>query len=186
MVASLNRENDVYPMVTEGELTIDDAGRVWRTGVRRGNRWTGETRFLPCEPRRAENDTGKYFQVRVMIDRVRYHALAHRLVWRHFHGPIPSLLTVNHRNGDWKDDRPGNLELATYAEQAAHARKTLRRGRLDQWGEKNPSAKLSAEQVREICRRRADGEMLTVIAADFDVAMQTISRIGRGDRRFLG
>jgi hypothetical protein len=186
MVAALNRENEVYRAVESGELSIDSQGRVWRHAARRANRWTGCTVTIPCAPRRAENQAGKYQQVRVMFDGKRIHALAHRLVWRHFNGPIPPGLTVNHKNGRQSDNRPSNLELSTNPDQARHARKTLRRGNLNQFGPLNPMAKLTTEQVQEICSRRADGELLRVLAAEFGVTQQTISRIARGDRRLLG
>lgn len=186
MVAALNREDDVYPAIEAGELTIDGQGQVWRVAARRGDRWTGQTKVIPCAPRRAENNSGKYLQVRVMFDGVRVHALAHRLVWRHLHGSIPPGLTVNHKNGSHADNRPSNLELATHVEQTLHARQVLRRGRLNQFGTLNAMAVLTTEQVREICSRRADGELLRVLAADYGVREQTISRVARGDRRSRG
>lgn len=186
MAAPLNRENEVYRAVEDGELTIDSEGRIWRVAARRGDRWAGTTKVVPCVPRRAEKPSGKYLQVRVMFDGIRVHALAHRLVWRHVHGPIPHGLTVNHKNGRHMDNRPSNLELATSVEQARHARQVLRRGRLDQFGPRNAMATLSTQQVREICSRRADGELLRVLAAEFGVREQTISRIARGDRRSRG
>ena len=71
---------------------------------------------------------GDYLQVRTMIDGKRIHALAHRLVWFHFNGPIPPGLTINHKKGNKKDNRPEMLELATYAEQVRHAREVLKVG----------------------------------------------------------
>ena len=186
MVYPLNRENEVYEAVLRGELTIDPEGRVWRIAARRGLRYTGGSHLIPCEPRRAEKEADDYLQVRVMFEGHRAHALAHRLVWRHFNGPIPEGLTVNHKNGHHAENGPGNLELATYQEQAVHARQVLRRGRLDQFGPRNAMVKLTTEQVQEICSRRASGERLTAIAADYGVAMQTVSKIARGDRRSLG
>ncbi|MDF5755788.1 HNH endonuclease [Spongiactinospora sp. TRM90649] len=121
-----------------------------------------------------------------MFASVRVNAMAHRLVWLHLNGPIPVGLTVNHKNGTKTDNRPSNLELATPEEQARHARQVLRRGRLDQFGSRNAMAKLTTEQVREICSRRADGVLLRVLAADYGVREQTISRIVRGDRRSRG
>lgn len=186
MVASKNREDDAYQAVEMGELEIDRHGRIWRVSARRWNRWHGTTVVIPCEPRRAEHLSGKYLQVRVMFSGVRIHALAHRLVWRHIHGRIPDGLTVNHKNGQHTDNRPQNFELATHVEQSAHARQVLRRGRLDQFGPLNAMVVLTTNQVREICSRRADGELLSVLAADFGVRYQTISRIARGDRRSRG
>jgi hypothetical protein len=186
VVAAKNREDEVYRAVEAGEMEIDSLGRVWRVAARRGDRWGGETRLIPCARRRAENSTGAYLQVRTMFKGVRFHALAHRLVWRHLFGPIPDGLTVNHKNGRKTDNRPTNLELATHLEQVLHARRVLRRGRLDQFGTRNAMAKLTTEQVQEICSRRADGELLRVLAADYGVREQTISRIARGDRRSRG
>jgi len=66
-------EEQVYPHVLSGLLTIDVEGRVWRSGFRAENR-----------------TTLGYLQVRLMIGAKRHHALAHRLVYRHFSGqPIP-------------------------------------------------------------------------------------------------
>lgn len=187
MVATRFRENDIYPAVESGELEIDQEGRIWRLMRRQGNRWTGQTRTVACLPRRAEREqTGEYLQVRVMFNGTRVCALAHRLVWRHFNGLIPINLTINHKNGTKSDNRPNNLELATYSDQAVHALRVLHRGRVDQFGERNAMVKLSITQVEEIRARRAAGELLRVIAVDYDVREQQISRIARGERRFRG
>lgn len=187
MVACLNREDDVYPAVEMGELEIDLQGRIWRVAVRRSNRRNPEAPIvMPCERRRAEKQFGDYLQVRVMFNWTRYHALAHRLVWRHFNGPIPPGLTVNHKNGNKAENWPENLELATSREQILHALHVLKRGRVDQWGTRNAMVKLSTSQVEEIRARRANGERLLAIAADYGVAYQQVSKIARGDRRSRG
>ena len=121
MVASKHREDEVYRAVEMGELMIDDDGRIWRVAARRWDRWTAQTRSIACVPRRAEKSAGAYLQVRMMIDGVRSHALAHRLVWRHFHGPIPAGLLINHRDGVKSHNHPSNLELATVSQNALHA-----------------------------------------------------------------
>lgn len=118
---SKNIEDIVYKAIESGELRIDPDGTIWRLAARRADRWGPGTRLIPCAPRRAENNTGSYLQVRVMFNGKRAHALAHRLVWRHFNGPIPDGLTVNHKDGAKKNNRPTNLELATVSEQALHA-----------------------------------------------------------------
>jgi hypothetical protein len=159
-------EEVVYPYVLTGLLTIDSEGRIWRSGFRAENR-----------------TTLGYLQVRLMLGAKRYHALAHRLVYRHVSGqPIPDGLTINHRNGKKDDNRPGNLELASYSQQAVHARRVLGRGRLDQSGERNAMAKLTAAGIATIRSRRAGGERLKTIARDFGVSDRTISRIALGHR----
>lgn len=179
----MNNEEMVYEAVKAGELEVRLDGSVWRLGLKRGNRWTGETRFVACKPRRAENRTGLgYSQVRTVIDGKRYHALSHRLVFLHFFGPIPPGLTINHKNGTKSDNRPENLELATYSEQIIHARNVLKIEGLRQDGARNNMAKLNDAAVREIRRRRAAGEPQKSIAEAFGVSHQAVSKITRGDR----
>jgi hypothetical protein len=119
-------EERVYHAVVSGELTIDSAGMVWRVAARRWCRWTQSTVSIACSPRRAEKATpAGYLQVRSMVNGERANALAHRLVWRHFNGPLPDGMTVNHKNGIKADNRPNNLELATHSEQIIHAMRVL-------------------------------------------------------------
>lgn len=176
----------IYEAVKAGELEILPDGTVWRITKKGWDRWQQRTVSRPCKRVRAENSTGKreYFQVRVMWDKVRYYCQAHRLVWLHFHGPIPEGMTINHKNGIKTDNRPDNLELATHSEQQIHAARTLRVGHAcNQSDEKNSMSKLTNAQVIEIRKRRATGEMLKSIARDFNVTYQTISKIARKDRR---
>lgn len=149
MKAKLNEEI-VYQAVERGELEVDPQGRIWRVKNRTGQK-TGGVRTLPCERRRAENSTGKYLQVRVMVNWRRTQCLAHRLVWRHLYGPIPEGLSMNHKNGDKKDNRPENLELVTYSGNTRHMLDVLKVGRvLNQQGQNNAMAKLTPEAVKEI------------------------------------
>lgn len=184
-------EEVIYRLVEKGYLTIDLDGRIWLHRYEQRSRWTPDVLVVRLpKPRRAEKPSGKdgaYLQVRATIDGTRYHALAHRLVWRQAHGPIPAGLTINHENGMKSDNRLENLTLATNSEQQLHALHTLGVGRLtEQWGTANRSAVLTSDQVRMIRERRTAGELLRSIATDFGVTQQTISRIARGDRRSRG
>ncbi len=89
-------------------------------------------------------------------------------------------MTINHKNGHKSDNRPANLELATYSEQAIHARQVL--GKCKQDGERNNNSKLTEADVELIRIRRDNGESLRSIAKDFRVSDQTISKIARGER----
>ena len=181
-------EEIVYRAVLEGWLEVHEDGSVWRVAQRRKSRWDGAVTVRPVEPHRIDASVGAgYRTVKLMVDGKQTSTLAHRLVFRHFNGPIPLGLTVNHKNGIKADNHRDNLELATYAEQVRHAREVLKVGRLDQHGTRNAMAKLTDKAVREIRRRRAAGEALKSIAADFGVSDRTISKIARGDRwAFLG
>lgn len=173
-------ENTLAQLLESGEWTIDLEGRIWRHSIRTGRKSGGFT-LSPLEtPRRCEKRlTTGYLQVRMMFDGKRITALAHRLVWRHFHGEIPAGLCINHKNGVKDDNRPENLELATYSQNMSHAHRT---GLLNQNGERNHRTKLSQSQVLEIRRRREAGERLKSIAADFGISDRTASKIARGDR----
>lgn len=183
MVALKYGENLVYQAVLDGELEIDELGQIWRVKRRRWNRWTKTVETLPCERKRAENATGgDYLQIRAMFDSQRIYALAHRLVYRHFFGPIPEGKAINHKNGSKADNRPSNLEPSTYSENTIHSMQVLKHGRLSQKGSANVMAKLTPEKAATIRSRRAAGESLKAIAADFGVSDKTVSKIALGQR----
>lgn len=73
----------------------------------------------------------------------------HRLVAEAFLGPIPDGLTVNHLDGNKSNNAVANLEYVTITENIRHA---IRTGLRDLTGERNPSAKITADMVREIRR----------------------------------
>ena len=149
-------ETTIYREAVEtGELEIDAEGRIWRVAKRHGNQ--SGTQVLPVERRRAERhladyrrgtDRGYLVVRRKRADQREIATGAHRLVWLHFHGPIPEGLEINHRNGDKQDNRPDNLQLVTTAENAAHAYET---GLRDNAGENNPNHRRHREQ-RETTR----------------------------------
>lgn len=70
---------------------------------------------------------------------------------------------------------PGNCEWATWSVQA--------KNRTDNSGERNPAAKLTNEQVVAIL---ADPRRQSIIAAEYGVKQQQISRIKSGKRRRNG
>ncbi len=169
-------------LVTDGEWEIDEDGRIWRTKARTGKK-SGGSHLVCVARRRVEHPVPcGYLQVRSMIDGVRTYGLAHRLVWQCANGDIPDGLVINHLNGIKGDNRLSNLDVTTYSGNSRHASKVLGKVR-DQSGTKNSMAKLTDDHVVEIRRRRASGERLASIAADYGVTFQTVSDIARGDSR---
>ncbi len=177
-------ENIIYQCVESGELEIDQQGRIWRLKKRGWDRWKQETVARTCNRVRAEHDCGPYLIIRALIDGKRMHTQAARLVYRHFKGEIPEGLTINHENGNKKDNLPRNLEPASYAQQAHHVIHTLKKNQhmLNQCGEKNHAAKLRGSDVIQIMERRRLGEPLRDIAKDFRISFQHVSKLARGER----
>ena len=156
-------------LIKQGEFKIDHCGNVYRL---KKNKWI-----------RAEHKTPQgYLQLRKMVNGKRYHVGAHRIVWCYFNErPIPDGFVTNHKNGIKDDNHPDNLEILTYSDNQKHAHKI---GLIDQFGEKNPMAKLSnsdVELIREIYSRCNITQ--SELAKKFGVTFQTISDIVRGKYR---
>jgi len=172
------KEALVYAAVRSGELEIDASGRVWRLAKRTWCRWTNTTRTTPCRRVRAETqEPNGYMQVRAMFDGRRHYAAAHRLVWHHVMGPIPDGMTINHKNGVKHDNRPENLELATYSAQRLHAIRELGAGHADVRGERHPKAQTTAADVQTMRAMRAAGMRVKDIAARFGMRPKAVTAI---------
>jgi len=177
----------VYETIESGVFEIDSEGRIWRLLRPQTSRWGRETKLVPCERRRAESPAGPYLHLVVTVDGVRAYALAHRLVWRHFKGPIPKGLTINHEDGLKRNNRPGNLALATHREQTLHAINVLgwksyknMLGKNSQPGERNAMAKLSENAAREIRAAPTIRGSGAALAKRFGVSRATITRVRSG------
>jgi hypothetical protein len=165
--------------VLDGEIEIDNEGRIWRLRLHKRlslHRRRNSEYIKPYERIRAEHKTSKgYLQVSIIRGKNRYHVSAHRLVYRYFYGKIPEGLTINHINGIKDDNRPSNLELATLSQQGRHSidvlGKTFSKG-SDRW-----NAKLTSDQILEIRKRANKGEKQRDLAKEYRVCFQHISGI---------
>ncbi|TRZ48229.1 HNH endonuclease [bacterium] len=169
-------ENWIYPLVQSGELEIDNLGRVWRVKKRSGAAGGG-VRIHPCKKVRAEVMNLRYLQVKAMIGGVRRYAAAHRLVWLHFKGGLPTGITINHINGIKTDNRPENLELATPSEQMIHAKTVLGWKPKGPVGSSNSKTHLSDSDVSIIRARRIGGESFQVLSRDYSISRDAVYQI---------
>lgn len=160
-------ERKLIALVRDGRWRIDADGHVWRR-TKRGE-VTAEKLL-----------TSGYSMVRAMIGGVRVVGLAHRLVWQDLHGDIPDGLVINHKNGRKGDNRPCNLEPATYGDNARHAHRVL--GVNPQSGQHNPASKLTPSDVAEIRLAKTRGERAVDVAARFGVRFQHIYKLWKGER----
>ncbi len=103
----------------------------------------------------------------------------HRLVACAFLAPDPSRPHVNHKDGVKTNNHARNLEWVTHAENVRHA---AAMGLIPvKRGEQANPAKLTERQVVQIRALRAAGEKQDILARQFGVSRQLISRISRGE-----
>ena len=103
----------------------------------------------------------------------------HRLVMNTYN-PIENSeqLQVNHKDGIKSNNNLDNLEWCTRSENLKHA---FKMGLEEKpVGEKNPSHKLTENQVKEICSQLEQKVPLTELAKKYNVSKGTISAIKNG------
>lgn len=144
----------------------DAAGHVWSVLDRRR-----------VTPYRLIPQSGHSGRLTVGLSRhgARRTLTVHRLVARAWLGSGNGLRVVRHLDGNHLNNAVSNLAWGTYAENSrdawAHGTMTRRTGAL------NGAAKLTADQVRELRRERAQGFLLHELALRYGVALATVSRI---------
>lgn len=100
-----------------------------------------------------------------------------------FHGPRPDDLVTRHIDGDKTNNRPENLGYCSPAENNADKRK---HGTL-LFGDRNPMAKISDDQWRELFARGRGGESYVALAKEYGVSYGAVNAVKEGRiRRHLG
>lgn len=97
----------------------------------------------------------------------------YKLVAAAFLGQMPPGMQVCHKDGDVLNGQEDNLYYGTPAENQADR---VRHGTACV-GEKHPMHKVSAQDVEEIRRRCANGELQRVVGADYGIRQPTVSVI---------
>lgn len=98
---------------------------------------------------------------------------AHRYMWESIHGPVPPGFQVCHSCDVRACVNPAHLFLGTPAENSGDMAKKGRSTR----GQKNPMAKLTELQVRNIRRSHATGRDRRSLARQYGVRPECIDRI---------
>lgn len=173
-----SQERAILDLIQDGFLSIDSESRVWRH-YKWINYNVGYTRM--DKPTRAELTNGKYYEIHIKMDGKEFRSKAHRIVWMHFNGDIPTGLFINHINGNGKDNRLSNIELVTQSGNTQHAYRTgLAHGRP---GTKHHLCKLTEDQVIAIRREYALGNISQDrLGKKYSISQGQVGRIVRGDR----
>lgn len=122
--------------------------------------------------------SGGYGSIR--IENGRGAIAAHRLSWMLHHQADPGDLYICHTCDNRLCVNPWHLYAGTPAD---NTRDAIDRGRLrgnSNQGEAHNASRLTWEQVSEIRRMRADGQILRVIAERYDVSLPNVYRIVSG------
>lgn len=144
--------------------------RFWRYVTRASDAecwpWTGATTkrgygMLPAGDRNAGE---------------RRNNMAHRISWALAHGPIPEGMDVCHSCDNPPCVNPAHLFIGTRAD---NMRDCARKGRSCK-GERNGQAKITAADVRDIRRLRAQGEKLLPLARRYGLTEGTVCNIANG------
>lgn len=101
-------------------------------------------------------------------------AYAHRIAWRLTHGD-PDRVAVLHSCDRRLCVNPAHLFIGTHADNSADM---VAKGR-SAIGERAPSAKMTAEGVREFRRRFAAGEPQRALAREYGIGINQANRIVR-------
>lgn len=168
----------LYHAVIVKIIEILDNGEIWRIGKRVTTDQKGVFRINPCKRVRAEQDSIDYLQFSMSINNRRRYVGAHRLVYYHFYGEIPKGMTVNHKNGNKKDNHPLNLELMTDSEQQVHRLRILKTGLIRK--EKMFTPRLKEQQVHLIHKLAIEGKNNKEIAKIVVTSQANVSLIVNG------
>ena len=146
--------------------------------------WQNVARGPGCWPWKRGKDRRGY-------GRVRFHGrreLAHRVAWMLTFGPIPPRQNVLHSCDNPPCCRPTHFFLGTQKDNMADAARKGRTATGDRngsrlhsdhvaRGERQRSAKLTSDAVREIRRRAARGETQTSLGREFGINRYTIRSV---------
>ena len=158
----------------EGLYEVSDQGNV--RSVDRPVRCVGGSRIYPGSVLNGTPDKDGYRRVCLSRKNRKSYLHVHRLVLMTFIGPCPKGFEACHRNGLQDDNRLQNLKWDTHK---ANCWDKVKHGTA-QRGERGPSAKLTAQDVREIRLLLEEGVTQKVIALKFGVTQVAISRIKVG------
>jgi hypothetical protein len=154
----------VSRLIDEGSLIVDAGRGIIYTTKAPGHKG------IPTKMK--GSDHHGYNMVNLRYDGIVKKVLAHQIVWMSVNGAIPEGLMIDHINRDKADNRLANLRITdTYGNADNRERYN---------GVKNPSCKLTLEQVEEIKNMYPKGNTYRSLAKMFKVSATQIGYIING------
>lgn len=157
---------------------VGDDGSVWTAWKQKGNQKSGMIYFISEGWRLRKQSTNPNGRRLVTLKNANgYKTLqVHRLVLEAFVGPCPEDMECCHNDGNHTNNHLSNLRWDTHKanvkDRDAHGRTAC--------GERSGSAKLTAEQVKEILILIAAKSNYAAIGRRFRVHASTVGRIASG------
>jgi len=146
-MCSVNKNNasfsDVRKAIFEQRLKVfPEEGKIFTRRKGAKAQWRECTYEIVHPPARPKS---QYLRISFSYTEGSFRCLAHRVIWFVAHGNIANGLTINHKDGNKRNNCLCNLELCTNAENHAHA---IENGL---WQPRSSTMrKLSAAQVHEL------------------------------------
>jgi len=160
----LRAKNDylIEEIIADRNYFIKDDGSIWTCLTRAGRQ------SRPTVWRRKDYvHNGTYKRLRYKNRQL----MAHRIVWRKFHGPLNEFLTINHKDGNGLNNLPSNLEHISQADNNTHRYRVLGYPGVKGF------RKVNNDLARQIRREWKAGATLNKMAARYSLAKSTLSYI---------
>jgi len=157
---------------SEGFYSVSSLGCVRSEPIQTSQLGRQRGRILRVCP-----DNKGYLQFRMSLPGSRCKTMkVHRAVALAFLGARPAGFQINHKSGDKRDNSVGNLEYVTCRENIRHGWRTGLYSGDHARGERNVTAKLTADQVRQI-RAMSSTTSLAEVARRYGITMQNVWQI---------
>lgn len=114
-----------------------------------------------------------YFSVKPVIEGKNRQCYIHDLVAQAFIGPKPDGSSVNHIDGNKKNNNASNLEYTSHAENMSHAGSHGLMAR----GEDHPASKMTNQSVKQLRSDRISGMSFLKLSAKYGIAIMTAHSI---------
>jgi len=153
-------------LVRLGYFSIEKDGTIWR--LLRRNKYGG---YTDTKTNISKQYKKGYVIVVFQFNRgkgkkpIQTTCKAHRMVYTYFKGEIPKGLTINHIDGNRSNNKPENLEIATYKYQIEHATYIL--GTRLFIEHRNPMSKMTEDDYKILKKLADEGKRVIEISKYF-------------------